>query len=566
MLGQPLTRIILPHGYRDSSVNRIISLALVFTFSGCAWVSPGQWFSRNDPCDPDDRSGGLTAACAKESLAVQERQSERLVCVGDNTDQAWVCGNNMEEVLALISEQAPKVLAKNKTHSSADTETLKATTVATTGAATTPPLEQINGEVSAPSQLQQTIGEARQISISPSQGDRSNPAASLEQQSDSDEDAVAVVGIHPAASHNAQSIQSDPSETALNDVWVFGSFREKSRALKYASELERNLGKTVHLLESDPQEGSTSWYRVVMKRPLTEGERNVLREIIQQKGLESPWRLIVGQLDGQSALPQRSHLARPGHQRNPDDQRIGARTNEAPTEELAHLTDMKQLAAEHRVEPPTDTSLLNMGNKQLAANISSKPSDQSAETETSSKSSALRRDRAANALTAIDIHSQSDIGLLEHSSRRASQSSFTSHETLIANEKVSARHRQSGAIVDVASHRAPIADAIYQQFMDINPRDFAVQLKAERVLEDIKQYAELTALSEPTILKIKPFGSPIYVLILDTFPDFELASRAKATWIASRGDKVEPWIRTVKSLQKVIEPMDGSDINFEGDL
>ena len=560
MLGQPSTRNILPHGYRDSSVNRIISLALVFTFSGCAWVSPGQWFSRNDPCDPDDRSGGLTAACAKESLAVQERQSERLVCVGDNTDQAWVCGNNMEEVLALISEQDPKVLAKNKTHSSADTETLNATTVATTGAATTPPLEQINGDISAPPQLQRTIGEARPVSTSPSQGDRSNQAASLEQQSDPDGDAVAVVGVHPAASHNAQSIQSDPSETALNDVWVFGSFREKSRALMYASELERNLGKTAHLLESDPQEGSTSWYRVVMERPGTESERNLLREIIQQKGLESPWRLIVGQLDGQSALPQRSHLARPGHQRNPDDQRIGARTNEAPTEELARLTDTKQLVAEQRVEPPNDTSLLNTGNKQLAANISSKPSDQSAETETSSTSSALRRDRAANALTAIDIHSQSNIGLLEHSSRRASQSSFTSHETLIANEKVSARHRQSGAIVDVASHRAPIADAIYQQFMDINPRDFAVQLKAEKVLEDIKQYADLTALSEPTILKIKPFGSPIYVLILDTFPDFELASRAKATWIASRGDKVEPWIRTVKSLQKVIEPMDGSDI------
>ena len=535
MLGQPSTRNILPHGYRDSSVNRIISLALVFTFSGCAWVSPGQWFSRNDPCDPDDRSGGLTAACAKESLAVQERQSERLVCVGDNTDQAWVCGNNMEEVLALISEQDPKVLAKNKTHSSADTETLNATTVATTGAATTPPLEQINGDISAPPQLQRTIGEARPVSTSPSQGDRSNQAASLEQQ-------------------------SDPSETVLNDVWVFGSFREKSRALMYASELERNLGKTAHLLESDPQEGSTSWYRVVMERPGTESERNLLREIIQQKGLESPWRLIVGQLDGQSALPQRSHLARPEHQRNPDDQRIGARTNEAPTEELARLTDTKQLVAEQRVEPPNDTSLLNTGNKQLAANISSKPSDQSAETETSSTSSALRRDRAANALTAIDIHSQSNIGLLEHSSRRASQSSFTSHETLIANEKISARHRQSGAIVDVASHRAPIADAIYQQFMDINPRDFAVQLKAERVLEDIKQYADLTALSEPTILKIKPFGSPIYVLILDTFPDFELASRAKATWIASRGDKVEPWIRTVKSLQKVIEPMDGSDI------
>ena len=122
------------------------------------------------------------------------------------------------------------------------------------------------------------------------------------------------------SSHNSESIQSDPSETALNDVWVFGSFQEKSRALKYASELERDL-ETAHLLESDPQEGSTSWYRVVMERPGTEGERNLLREIIQQKGLESPWRLIVGQLDGQSALPQRSHLARPGYQTNPNDRR-----------------------------------------------------------------------------------------------------------------------------------------------------------------------------------------------------------------------------------------------------
>ena len=87
------------------SLSGIASLSLALTLSGCAWVSPSQWFGGNERCDPDDRSGGLSAACAKESLATQERSSERLVCMGDDTDQAWICGNNMEEVLAQLAER-----------------------------------------------------------------------------------------------------------------------------------------------------------------------------------------------------------------------------------------------------------------------------------------------------------------------------------------------------------------------------------------------------------------------------------------------------------------------------
>ena len=95
--------------------------------------------------------------------------------------------------------------------------------------------------------------------------------------------------------------QSDQREAVLSDVWVFGSFREKSRALRYASELEQNLNKKAHLLESGAQEGSALWYRVVIERPPTEDERKRLGETIKQIGLESPWRLVVGQVDGQSA-------------------------------------------------------------------------------------------------------------------------------------------------------------------------------------------------------------------------------------------------------------------------
>ena len=107
-----------------------------------------------------------------------------------------------------------------------------------------------------------------------------------------------------------------------------------------------------------------------------------------------------------------------------------------------------------------------------------------------------------------------------------------------------------------------MAGPVYQRFMDTNPRDFAVQLKAEKALEDIRQYADVSAMTEPTTLKIKLFGALIYVLILDTFSEFELASEAKAAWIASRGDQVEPWIRTVESLQKVIEPMNASETSI----
>ena len=105
------------------SLSGIVSLSLALTLSGCAWLSPSQWFGGNERCDPDDRSGGLSAACAKESLATQERSSKRLVCMGDDTDQAWICGNNMEEVLAQLAERNPTVLAKNKTPSATDTST-----------------------------------------------------------------------------------------------------------------------------------------------------------------------------------------------------------------------------------------------------------------------------------------------------------------------------------------------------------------------------------------------------------------------------------------------------------
>ena len=632
------------------SLSGIASLSLALTLSGCAWVSPSQWFGGNERCDPDDRSGGLSAACAKESLATLERSSERLVCMGDDTDQAWICGNNMEEVLAQLAERKPTVLAKDKALSSTDISTdVPLTNTGTLGLSTDANNPQFP-QASAP-----RLDDAKPTTSSLSQKDKTSLNTSAKQQSGASVGIEATDGAQAISSRGSEREQTDSREVALNDVWVFGSFREKSRALRYASELEHNLDKKAHLLESDPQEGSAPWYRVVIKRPETDDERKRLGETIKQIGLELPWRLIVGQADGQPARFFAEHRTKRGQRNHLADQTMDKRASQPSSEALTHSpgthllgadagpeasSNAAQLTAEtsppkaatnlssypssdfssnHGPEGSSDTKALggkvqlrqrhddgssailakqrqamaldegsrenserheplsvtasteltspsNPGNKQLTSTYLSESLDKSGETQTSSISAAHRTNQPATALAAPEAKEPSVHELTTNTEKRTPYSPYAGNERLNAgnerltvNKNSAGMDKQSGAVIERAFRQAPMVDPVYQQFVDTNPRDFAVQLKAEKALEDIRQYADVSAMTEPTILKINPFGAPIYVLILDTFSDFELASEAKAAWIASRGDQVEPWIRTVESLQKVIEPMDASD-------
>ena len=628
---------------RFDSVSGIASLSLTLTLSGCAWVSPSQWFGGNDRCDPDDRSGGLSAACAKESLATQERSSERLVCMGDDTDQAWVCGNNMEEVLAQLAERNPTVLAKNKTLSSTDISAdVPLTNTGELGISTNANNPQLP-QASAP-----RLDGGKPTTASLLQTEKTSHNTSAKQQSEPSVGIEATDGAQAISSRGSEREQTDSREVALNDVWVFASFREKSRALRYASELERNLDKKAHLLESDPEEGSASWYRVVIERPETDDERKRLGETIKQIGLESPWRLIVGQVDGQSARFFPKHRTERGlrnqltnqtmHKRasqpsseaqahSPGTHILGSDAGTEPSSNAARLTaetsstkaaanlslypssdfssnqgpegssDTKALGGKVRLrqghydgssavlakqrqamaldegsqenserhEPlsvATSTALTfpsSPGSKQLTSIDLSESPDKSGETQTSSISAVHKTNQPATALAAPEAREPSVYELTTNTEKRTPYSPYAGNESLTVNKNAAGIDKQSGAVIERASRQAPMVDPVYQQFMDTNPRDFAVQLKAEKALEDIRQYADVSGMTEPTILKIKPFGAPIYVLILDTFSDFELASEAKAAWIDSRGDQIEPWIRTVESLQKVIEPMDASD-------
>jgi hypothetical protein len=638
------------------SLSGIASLSLALTLSGCAWLSPSQWFGGNERCDSDDRSGGLSAACAKDSLATQERSSKRLVCMGDDTDQAWVCGNNMEEVLAQLAERNPTVLAKNKTPSAIDTPTnLSPANTGALGLSTDendPQLALAENAVGIPPQLPQALAprvdDAKPITASLSQTEKTSHNTSGEQQSEPRVSIEATDGAQATSGRGSEYEQSDHRRAVLSDVWVFGSFREKSRALQYASELERNLDEKTHLIKSDPLEGSAPWYRVVIERPETDEERKRLGQTIRQIGLESPWRLIVGQIDGEYAPLLLDHLTERGHQNHlgnqPDDKRASRPSSQAlahsprtnllgtdagaePSSNAARLTaepslpkaaanlssypssdfssiqgpegssDTKALGGKVRLrqrhydgssavlakqrqamalgeesrenserhEPPslaasTDpTSPSNPGGKQLTSADLEESHHKSGETQTGSISAAHRTNQAATALTAAEPKERSVYELTTNTEKRTPYSPFVGNESLTVNKNSAGMDKQSGAVIERAFRQARMVDPVYQQFMDTNPRDFAVQLKAEKALEDIRQYADVSAINEPTILKIKPFGAPIYVLILDTFSDFELASEAKAAWIASRGDQVEPWIRTVESLQKVIEPMDAND-------
>ena len=295
---------------RFDSLSGIASLSLTLTLSGCAWLSPSQWFSSNEQCDPDNRSGGLSAACAKESLATQERSSERLICMGDDTDQAWICGNNMQEVQDQLAERNPTVLAKNKAPSAIDiSNDISPTNAAELGISTDASITQLalaKKAVGIAPQLQQLsepqLDEEKAVAASLSQTEKTSHNIPGKQQSEPRISIETTDGAQATStSRGSEYKQSDQSEAVLSDVWVFGSFREKSRALRYASELEHNLNKKAHLLESGAQEGSALWYRVVIERPPTEDERKRLGETIKQIGLESPWRLVVGQVDGQSA-------------------------------------------------------------------------------------------------------------------------------------------------------------------------------------------------------------------------------------------------------------------------
>jgi septal ring-binding cell division protein DamX len=102
-------------------------------------------------------------------------------------------------------------------------------------------------------------------------------------------------------------------------------------------------------------------------------------------------------------------------------------------------------------------------------------------------------------------------------------------------------------------------DLAYDRFMDLPSGDFAIQLLASKTVKAIKAFADRVDLSNPTILKIEVYASSLFVLILDTFSSYQQAQETKAAWTTKHGDDVDPWIRTVGSLQESMQPIGPSD-------
>ena len=102
-------------------------------------------------------------------------------------------------------------------------------------------------------------------------------------------------------------------------------------------------------------------------------------------------------------------------------------------------------------------------------------------------------------------------------------------------------------------------DPNFDYFMGLPPNDFAVQLKADRTLVGIQTFAREVSLDSPFVLKTIPSKSPLYILVLETFNDIQLASDAKNKWISQFDNDIEPWIGTVGSIQKTLHPIGALD-------
>ncbi|MDB9876962.1 hypothetical protein OAC75_05205 [Pseudomonadales bacterium] len=112
---------------------------------------------------------------------------------------------------------------------------------------------------------------------------------------------------------------------------------------------------------------------------------------------------------------------------------------------------------------------------------------------------------------------------------------------------------------DSMARPATSGDGTYDYFMDLPSDDFAIQLIAQKSLSSIRTFASTVNLEDPLVLKTQLMERPLYVLVLDTFNDIQLASDAKRAWMVQYDNGIEPWIRTVGSLQKTMQPIGPMD-------
>ncbi|MFT5014257.1 MAG: hypothetical protein ACI9HA_002922 [Dinoroseobacter sp.] len=102
------------------------------------------------------------------------------------------------------------------------------------------------------------------------------------------------------------------------------------------------------------------------------------------------------------------------------------------------------------------------------------------------------------------------------------------------------RDRQSGSGI------------FYSQILELPADHYAVQLIALRNLDGVLEYAGRNGVQTPKVVKTKTDDVDWYVLILDTYPNQEMAQAAKAKWETAKVLRVESWIRKLGPLQEAI--------------
>ena len=233
----------------------------------------------------------------------------------------------------------------------------------------------------------------------------------------------------------------------------------------------------------------------------------------------------------------------------------------------ASLTDTRAAEKQPRVEP--DSSVEPVRASLESEVILATPSDYPTGTTLAEiyTADAKRRSNSSPALETLapDAAISQARQLTEvANSGGASQQSISKATSLMPQPASSTTHylksEPSVAVsspIDFDNLKSPSSsgDPNFDYFMDLPPNDFAVQLKADRTLSGIQTFAREVSLDSPLVLKTIPSKSPLYILVLETFNDIQLASDAKSQWISQFDNGIEPWIRTVGSIQKTLHPI-----------
>ena len=558
-----------------------MTAGVCLTLNGCSWFA-------KDPCVGPDADLSNPVCVTQTQGGYRDTDNERWYCLGDLEAKDWSCATSPQEAsrqlntadhwLAEISEHpgvsGGSVATLSKAPSSdKETETAQADNALASHeaiASNDPPATNDHGEIDTNAASPALLQPARLESTVIADGQSAIPAASEPAL-----DIPSLSALLTSTPSSAQASQSDPHKPLSNVT----NARSGKEALAAPGGRTRILAAaTSGAINTSVTDATQATTEVQNK---DSDERVDLPSTQPQASLRAP--SSPSFLAGSGASPTQlaalptdiveipkidsTHSFEPIAPERTPIELSDVTEPVAGDPPLASLTDTRAAEKQPRVEP--DSSVEPVRASLESEVILATPSDYPTGTTLAEiyTADAKRRSNSSPALETLapDAAISQARQLAEvANSGGASQKSISKPTSLMPPPASSTTHylkpEPSIAVtspIDFDNLKSPSSsgDPNFDYFMDLPPNDFAVQLKADRTLSGIQTFAREVSLDSPLVLKTIPSKSPLYILVLETFNDIQLASDAKSQWISQFDNGIEPWIRTVGSIQKTLQPI-----------